>query len=395
MKHNLLRNSAFVTAVFPFAAFSVANAADSWWLETGPVFRGGMRYQVAGSSYVQTLGLHAAAGPLVAPASIGSADQYADRSYDNGYVRMDAGTLNPDAIGGPGKTWNWAYDVASQFNAQSATLSYTKQGDVGYHSSVGSAATDQGDLRSTGINLLAGLPLYKSERWTIDLAFGFQGLWGKTQSFGASTFKEQTSRLNVTDSYAAAGAVDVTYGFPPPRTAPGGYAGTYGGPSDGPSAWVGGYPVINNLPTSRSTAEEAVSVAQNNISYHLSSDQYELNLAPRARYMFTRRLSLHLTPTLGLAIVALEAQRTESFCNTTAAGTSQIGFWSDSKNDCQVRFTGGLTAGADYDLGKGYYLGVFGGYNWIVNPMQVSLGPSTVKLDASGYLTGAIFGRRF
>jgi hypothetical protein len=394
MKLIIFKTAATVAAI-TISMPPAAAAAEGWWLEGGPVFRGAMHYQVSGSSYVQTLGLHAATGPLVAPASVGSANQYADRTYDNGYVKLDAGTLDPNAIGGPGQTWNWAYDAASQFNAPSATLSFIKQGDLGYHSSVAGTVSGGGDLRSSGINLLSGFSVYHAKRLTIELGFGFQGLWGQTSSFGTSSYQEQTGRINVTDTYAAASAVDLTYGFPPPRTAPGGYAGTYGGPADGPSAWVGGYPVIGNLPTARASANESVSTAQNNINYRLSTDLYELNLSPRVRYAATKRLCLHVTPTLGLAVVGLNAERTESFYNNTSAGTTQLGSWRDSQNGWQVSFSGGVTAGVDYDLGKGYFVGIFGGYNWVVNPTQVELGPSRVTMDASGYVTGAVFGRRF
>ena len=357
-----------------------------------------MRFQVSGSSYVQTLGLHAANGPLAAPPSVGAVDQYADRTYDNGYVKLDAGTLDPNAVGGPGQTWNWAYDQASQLDAKSATLSLAKQGGIGYDSATSTAVNGEGDQRGTGLNLMAGLPLHKSERWTLDLGFGFQGIWGKTAFFGASSYQERTSRVNVTDSYNVAGAVDPTYGFPPPRTVPGGYAGTYGGPSDGPSAWLGGYPVIGNLPSGRTSASETLSTAQNNIHYQFSTDLYEFNLAPRLRYAVARRLSLHLTSTLGLALVGFSAERAESFENTTftaSASSTQLNSWSDSRNEWQVRFAGGLTVGADYDLGKGYFLGIFGGYNWVVNPMRFDLGPSSVTMDASGYVTGVVIGHRF
>jgi hypothetical protein len=394
MKLIIFTTTAAVAAI-TFAMPPAAAAAEGWWLEGGPVFRGDMHYQVSGSSYVQKFDLHAAAGPLVAPASVGPSDQYADRTYDNGYVKLDAGTLDPNAIGGPGKTWNWAYDASSQLNAQSATLSFAKKSGLGYHSAVAGTASGGGDLRSSGINLMAGYSIYKSQRWTIELGFGFQGLWGQTSSFGTSSYQEQTGRINAKDSYAAAGAVDPTYGFPLPRTAPGGYVGTYGGPADGPSAWVGGYPVIGNLPDNRVSATEPDSVAQNDINYRLSTDLYELNLSPRVRYAATKRLCLHVTPTLGLAVVGLNAERTESFYNTTSAGTAQLKSWRDSQNGWQVSFSGGVTAGVDYDLGKGYFVGVFGGYNWVVNPTQVELGPSRVTMDASGYVTGAVFGRRF
>ncbi|MEI6396016.1 MAG: hypothetical protein WCT12_33530, partial [Verrucomicrobiota bacterium] len=63
-----------------FGALALANgfipltsSAQEWWIEAGPVFRGGMKANVEGSSYVQGLGLHssAATGPLSSPAGVG------------------------------------------------------------------------------------------------------------------------------------------------------------------------------------------------------------------------------------------------------------------------------------------------------------------------------------
>ena len=384
----------FLLAAAGLALVPAGAPGADWWLEGGPVFRGAMQFKVTGSSYVQDLALHAASAPLAAPTGIGTPTRYGDRVYDDGYVKLDAGTLNPDAVGGPGATWNWAYDGAGQFNGAANTLAFAKQGPVGYTPTASGSAGGAGQMWGAGLHLLAGVPLHKSGRWEFALALGFDGIWGTHSTLDTSSYRETTGRLNVTDTYNVADTVG-PLGFPPPRTAPGGYSGTYGGPADGPSTWVGGYPVINNTPTARTTTPQAVSTAQNAISYRFQTDLYELSLAPRLRFAASQALALHLTPNLGVGLVNVTADRSETFYSTTAAGTATLGAWNDSSSTWQTRFVAGVNLGADYDLGKGFYAGVYGGYNWVVNPVHLTVGPNTASVDDSGYVGGAVLGRKF
>ena len=77
------------------------------------------------------LGLHAAPAPLSEPGSIGPRAAYSDRTYEDGHVKLDQGTLNPDAVGGLGNTWNQAYNDTRQFNSSANTPSFHQQGEVG------------------------------------------------------------------------------------------------------------------------------------------------------------------------------------------------------------------------------------------------------------------------
>ena len=152
-----------------------ATRADDWWFDAGPVYRGGMRMNITGQSYAQQLGLHAVPAPMVAPPSAGQSGVLGDRVYDDGYVKLDSGTLNPNSVGGAGNTWNWGYNQASQYNAQAGTLTFHKQGDVGYQTSAGSSSTAK-DLDGAGIQLSGGFRIYESGRWSVGLGLGLQGL---------------------------------------------------------------------------------------------------------------------------------------------------------------------------------------------------------------------------
>ena len=373
-----------------------ATLGADWWLEAGPAYRGGMQFDVRGSSYVQQRNLHAAPAPLTAPSAVGDAASYADRDYDDGYVRIDSGTLNPESVGGPGNTWNWTYDNAAQYDGEGQTLSFHSQGAPGYTTLQNRSAAQTGNADALGIQLRAGVPLKTSGKWSFDLGFSLQGMWGADSRMKMTTYRERVSQLNVTDMYDVSETVHPTFGFPPPRTAPGGYIGTYDGPAGGPSAWPGGYPIIFNLPTSRGTAESDVSFARNRIDFRFESDFYELAIAPRVRFAATKALSLHVTPNIGIGYVDISARRTETFIqNTPGAGATTLASWRDSEDSNGVRFASGITAGADVQLGRGIHAGIFGGYDWVVSPMRFSVGPNRVELDSSGFVAGVVIGKTF
>src|SRR5215468_8747154 len=108
-------------------------SSQRFWFGVGPAVRGGMRIRVEGSSYVQALGLHdpTANGPLTFPSGIGATNGYADRLYDNGYVKLDRGTGDPSAPN-PSGTWNWGFSDPGQYNANAQILKFQKASQPGY-----------------------------------------------------------------------------------------------------------------------------------------------------------------------------------------------------------------------------------------------------------------------
>ena len=179
----------FVLALLAWAGHETA--AQNFWIEAGPAVRGAMKVKVSGGSYVQGLGLHAAPAPLTEPASVGPLGAYADREYDDGYVRLDEGTLNPDAVGGPGNTWNWAYDgnagSPGQFDPSANTLSFKRQGDVGYTTLRDAPVSGSDDMTGVGVQITAGWKVLEQDEWRLDLAIGFQGIWGASSKISRSS----------------------------------------------------------------------------------------------------------------------------------------------------------------------------------------------------------------
>ena len=300
-------------------------------------------------------------------------------------MKLDEGTLNPDAVGGLGNTWNWAYNEASQFSPTANTLAFHQQGDIGYTTLRSVPIASDDDLTGVGVRLLVGYKVWEDAKWRVDLAVGFQGIWGADSRMSQSSYRERTSRLNVTDTYNVAETVDPNTGFPGPQTAPGGYIGQYAVPG----------PVITNVP-SRSSQRTDLSTAENRVDFRFETSFYEITFNPRITYLASPTLSLSLTPSLGVGFIQVTADRTEVFTETTAGGSTTIlGTWHDHRTECAVRLAAGLTAGAAMELGDGYYAGAFGGYEWAVDAVRLTIGPNSASVNGSGFVAGAVLGKRF
>jgi hypothetical protein len=363
--------------------------AQTWWVSAGPVFRPGLQVSVGGLSYVQTLGLHdpLASGPLATPTGIGDPNAYADRVYDNGYVKRDPGTGYPTTID-PNTTWNWGFSDPGQYNANTRALTFQKTGAAGYTVLNSGAVQASDDMLGAGLQLLGGVALKQAEKWSIDLCVGFQAIWSGTDMPATSAYRESVRQVRVTDIY------DVS-GIPAAKFPAQGFHGTYRGPFDTPPIIPS--PVIPNLPSSRtSSAGTALATSYNSVGFDLDQNLFQIAVGPRLNWAAGRNISFNLRPTISLNVIGLDAQRREAFLqNAPGVGTTVVRRWSDQATEYEVLLGLGIAAGVDLDLGKGFFAGVFGGYEWVADEATLSIGPNKVSLDANGFVAGAVIGKRF
>lgn len=253
-------------------------SAQDWWIVGGPVLRGGMDVKITGSSYAQILGLNTDMG-----VGIGNLQNYANRIYDNGTVNLDPNTGNPNAVGGPGQTWYWGYNNAngSQYTPGSTSLSFTKSGVPRYSNLDNGGSLGDNTMVGGGFQILAGLPIKDSGRWTVDLVLGFQGIWSD------HTYRENAGYVNITDTYTVS-PYDLTTGSPFPPA----YQGTYNGPFDTTGTQTQPPTTIPNLPTGRNYSPgSAPAGAQNSMSFEVQQGFYQLSLGPQVGWSIWRQLS--------------------------------------------------------------------------------------------------------
>ncbi len=151
--------------------------------------------------------------------------------------------------------------------------------------------------------------------------------------------------------------------------------------------------MIPNQPSDRAySISDALYTDLDAVTFRVSESLYELSLGPQIEWQAASWLRLKLRPVASLNVVDADVQRTEVFERSSGQVLNR---WSDQKSKCEV-FPGlGLTGGADFELGKGYYIGVFGGYEWVLQNAKIEIGPNTVSLNASGFTAGAVVGKRF
>jgi len=85
-------------------------------------------------------------------------------------------------------------------------------------------------------------------------------------------------------------------------------------------------------------------------------------------------------------------ERTETFQFGDGTGRTS---WIDTADKLKAAFGLSGVAGADLDLGKGWFTGIFGGYEWVPDKTKINVGPNTVSLDTSGWVVGLQMGKNF
>ncbi len=360
-------------SLLPLAAQNYPSPEAPWvqsksqaWFTLGPVIRGGMKMRVSGSSYAHTSGL----------TGLGEPDVYGNRNYDNGYVRADS------SEGGgvePNTTWNWGYNEAStagQYDATAGTLAFQSQ-DVPHYSAFASGRRVKEDLTGAGLQIQGGVPMVESGRWSLDLVAGFSAFWNLD-----SRHRINASMVNVADTYDVAGINS-------PAFANLGHRGTHDGPFD-PVATPPYYTTIPNLPSRALSPSAVVPATRSSISLDVDQNLYQLKLGPQLGLQAGPRLALVLSPAFSLTLADVDIKRSEVF-----AYRGTVTRWSDRADETKLMVGLGITAGANLDLGKGWFAGVFGGYEWVPDETKINVGPNTVTLDASGWVAGLTLGKQF
>jgi hypothetical protein len=301
---------------------------------------------------------------------VGDTTGYADREYDDGYVRQDAGTSLD------GTTWYWGYDNASQVQGDElvyhATGFQSIRGDLSSAPNAGPASKDtldgvaphlQFDARSPyslgpfRIGFSAGLDFMKADQ---SLAFS---------NFSATQTREDY-RLDYEDRYDLQGVI--------PPQAP--YAGTIGGPG----------PLIDNLPVIRTITPVLLGTDTATFGNQVHSS-FEVEA-----------LSFTLGPTLSMKQGPLEfafsggvivnlydwsARQSETLNATSAAGATRIASWQESDSGTKVR--PGLYAQADLGYALSETTGI-GGFVRLdaAGEFRAQAGPTIYKIDPYGVTAG-------
>jgi hypothetical protein len=344
----------------------------NWRKLGGVTFRGGSQSQnVLVPSFI-------GGNELILP-PIGTENSIADRTYDDGFVRLDGGTLNN------GLTWNWGYDSVSQVGNDQLTYRATGfRSDYSESSALTPAQPQDSDFSGAGI--VADVIL----RPPAESNFPFSGLllslsyFGDDQDSQFSTFSgsqlRQDFRLDFIDVYDTTGIIV------PIRD---GYAGTFNGPG----------PKIGNLPDSRTVTDVPIlsenATYSNSISSSLDLDSMSFAFGPVFEEEFTKDWFWQISFGATLNVFDWSASQNETLSSSVNGGApSQIASFANKSSDTDVKLGvfGRVAVTRLFEDGWFASMHLQGDY---VGAINLRVGPSTYQIDPSSISIGLVTGRRF
>lgn len=375
-RHPMKTSTLLILLAIPAAAGDpkapIAAAGDwEWSISAGPSIRNVGKLQV-NSRYRSTIGIipsFVGTDSLTVP-PIGDENLNADRFYNDGYVRQDAGTPVD------GSTWFWGYDNASQVQGDqlvySATGAQSIRRDAYNVPPTGPFSRDSLRGVAPHIQIDARSP-YRFAGFRLGLSAGIDF----TQVDHASTFTSFTGtqfrddyRLDYIDRYDL---VDVI-----PPLAP--YRGTLGGPG----------PLIQNQPGSRSLTPVLLftdtAAISNQVWNSIDIDVFSLTFGPTFQRSWGP-VDFSLQTGLILNFYNWESRQAERLNATNAAGTTNVARWSEG--DSGTKFRPGLYAQAEvtHDVGENFAIGTYFRID-TAREFRAQAGPSIYRIDPSGYSTG-------
>lgn len=381
MKHPSTLTLALLTTTIVHAGDPKAPipADDGWqWtLSAGPAwhYMGNLRFQGGSRSQAAFKPSFVGDGLLELP-PIGDETMPDERSYNDGYVRQDAGTP------ADGATWFWGYDNASQ--VQGTNLVYQATGFQSIRrDSITTApgAQTRDSLRGLGIELRADLLTpHKIGPFRVGGVFGL-GLVSDDQSIRFSNHNTNQFRadyrLDYVDTYALGDVV--------PPMAP--YAGTITGPG----------PLIQNVPTTRTLTpvlQFTDSAAYtNHVHAEFSDTLISFNVGPSLIYQ-QGPWSFVFSGGLILEFHKYSARQYETLNVVSSTGTGVFAQWVDGKSGTKFRPGLFAQAAARYSVESGWHLGGFI-RGEIADDFRVSAGPSSFEFEPVGVTLGCEVGFTF
>lgn len=355
----------------------IAEELNSWWWSIGPTYRGAMEARVSGPSYVQQLGLRAARPGGGGVGSTGSALDFANRTYDDGFVAIDPGTI----ASGDGLTWYWGYANAGQYNAAADSLTFTRSGlrVISAQTLRNQAVSQDDEPEAWGFEFTVGRQWASFQKANLEIQAGIAWLGNLDSRFTATPYVEQiTDRsYSIVDTYQLDGVV--------PPDPP--YVGTYDGPG----------PLIPNRPTSRSEVVTASSAwnAENLVRLDLNATFQQVWIGPRIVGLAGDQIRVFCVPFVSLTRLDARWTRDESFETVAANGRrTTLARWHDRKTDEELLLGIGIRVGAQMPIGRKWFCELVANAE-TVETAETQVGPQTVSLDLSGYGAALQIGRFF
>lgn len=363
----------------------LAEESNGFWFRAGPAYRWGTSVEVTGRSYVESLGITAARPFLRLPlADVGPLGEFADRTYDDGFVNIDDITPAGGAgLPGPGFTGFFGYQNASQLIPQQS-LTYTRSGGEQLRRTMvpGDPINYDVDADGMGVELAVGYSLLSLQQVDVDAVFALRFFRNDNKSFTASTYSESyiQDRLAIRDVYN----VPLLDPNDPTSTVfipPAPHVGTFSSGNAGPL----------NIPDERDVVVVSSSrwSAENRIDMRVESSLYEFRLGPQLSLRPVEQVAIHLTPSVSMNLVDVEILRTEEFVEIRGGRQSRVlNSWTDRVDETKFIWGAGIQAALEVGLTDRLSAQINGSYDYFESA-TFQVGPNSVKIDPTGFTVGA------
>lgn len=350
-----------------------------WEISAGPAYRWDMEIALAGPGHAQVEGIQAAAAYQMDPIGPGPLGATGDRVYDNGYVKRDYGTDNPNALGGSGLTWNWGMSSGTVYDAPGDALQFKKSGGEKLSlTGTTQRPIDWDDkIGATGWDLSVRRLPDADEWWVPSWTAGIRYFTSNAADLTSEVYGQSwlLQSYDIVDRFALSGVV--------PPNAP-----LYNGNVYGPG------PVIPNVPGSRQAANfqtQAVWAANSLAKIELDADLWEMRLGPEWRAKVYEDIQGVLRPTISLNRLALEGTMQESF---TYAPAGVLKTWTDEASEEEWAFGASIEAGFEVRT-EAWSAAALAGYHWVGSDVTLPLGTTQARWEPSGFTVNVLIGYSF
>ena len=349
------------------------HSPQRWSLRAGPILRHigdvSFRTGISPNNIPNLFGVDT----FTEPPGIGPLGATANRTYDDGFVNIGAGTP------GTGLTTFWGHNNATQ--VQGGNMVYSRAGGERRDVTMRDSAAVTGWSDDAGWEAGPFLELTYTLEIAPNLAAGIAINFSSVNIGGSQGGLNTLSQFQQLDVYAVTAVDTYSLGGIVPPNAP--FVGSFAGPG----------PLINNIPDSRAFPETLASTTTaqfvDSVRDDLALDLHTLGIGGNVNWMPRPQLLLAAQIGVALNLADWKAQRDELITQSNNGGPAGVFSRRTVRSDAREIIAGVYAQGNfAWILNDRWAIQGFARYDWN-EELDGSVGPSSFDVDLSGWSVGA------
>ena len=355
--------------------------SNPWHFRVGPVMAPRVRVKMSGPRFALPVmpKVGSRTGGVGGDARTDNPDVFAERVYDDGYVRPDEGTADEHSMH-PGRTWDFAADdLAAQYTGSSVEFhtGMTRWEEIVTSASsfdIGSSSESDRDVL-LGVEAMGGWTFWDNRTFDAALDAGFRFYGSGVQNVES---RHGTSVTTMRNEYRQVDSYKTPDDWP--VVVP---AGPYQGDADGGGALLEALPTRREeLMGSSSSTERHYYSGSTKLNYNI----WDLRLGPTLGWHATDWLAIRggVYGLLGLVSADLK----------TDVGTGTYSR-SSSKSTCDAIFGMAFALSAQINLTENFFIYGSTEYDWWTDSVRVRNDGASAQLKLSDFTVSAGIGLAF